>query len=338
MKITAILFDDACGALHVETGDNASGLCPLAATHAASTIALAQSAGLIGADPFTRERLWQRMQAVSAATAPPGEALAALDIALWDLAGNALGTPVHRAIGGFRTDMPALWLGAPGADPQASVAQARAAAEEGYAAFCDRFTGPAAQMPALAAALRQATGSDTYLAHDGQRRYTPIDALAVGRALQAQDYHWFKSPLAAGDAAGLRRLAAALDLPILDGIAGPAAQRGMSQLAAEQAADLLAIQVWQCGGITGALKLARLAEAFGMHCEFEPSDVNGDELVRAQLMGAVRNAQFFAVEHDANNMRSRGRLGVTAGRARVPETPGMGWSHVFSPLVAGAAT
>jgi L-alanine-DL-glutamate epimerase-like enolase superfamily enzyme len=334
MKITAFHYHELSGMLRIDSDGGARGACPLSAAHAASAIALAQSAGLTGADPFLRERLWQGMQATQA----PDEALAGLDIALWDLAGNALGLPVYRVIGGFRADMPALWLGAPSADAQAIVAQVRKAVQLGYVAFCDRFTGPAAQMPAVAAALREATGSHTYLTHDSQRRYTHIEALAVGRALEAQDYHWFKSPLAAGDADGLRRLAAALDLPILDGVTGPSAQRGMSQLAATQAADQLAIQVWQCGGITGALKLARLAEAFGLHCEFQPSTMNGDELVRAQLMAAVRNAQFFAIDHDLNVGRLHPAVRFDDGRIHVPKAPGMGWDHVFSPSTAGAAT
>ena len=324
MKIIAIDYDDTSGMLRIDSDAGAQGACPLEAATGSAAVGRAQAAGLIDADPFQRERLWQRMQAAQAT----GEALAALDIALWDLAGKALELPVFRVIGGFRTDMPALWLGAPSTDPQAIVAQARAAATAGYAAFCDRFTGPAAQVPTLAAALRTAAGSDTYLAHDGQRRYTPIDALAVGRALQTLDYHWFKSPLAVGDVVGLRRLAADLDLPILDGMTGAGAQRGMSQLAAMQAADQLAIQVWRCGGITGALKLARLAEAFGLQCEFEPSGMHGDELVRAQLMAAVRNAAFFSIEHDANGGRSHTLLRVTNGRVSIPETPGMGWNRV----------
>jgi L-alanine-DL-glutamate epimerase-like enolase superfamily enzyme len=319
MNIRSISYDDARGDLHIDA-DDAHGICPCSPETARRAIELAAAADLTGADPLRREQLWQRL--TGAAAFEP--AVAALDIALWDLAGRAHGLPVFRVIGGFRTDMPVLHIGAPTHDPDAALAQARAAVAAGARAFCDRFTGPPARVASLAARMRAAVGDDVFLMHDGQRRYDRRQALAVGRALTAHDYHWFRAPLAAGDAEGTRRLAAALDVPILDGVGGSAALRAMAGLAATQAADLLAVHVRTCGGITGALKLARMAEAFGLHCEFEPDehahplDRRADAVARAHLMAAVRNAQFYAVVDDEPPL-------LVDGAVSVPTAPGMGW-------------
>src|SRR5688572_10769619 len=106
---------------------------------------LEQCAGtLIGKNPFRIEAIWQ--EAYIAWFYPPGRekthALGALDLALWDIKGKALGLPVHELLGGTARDYCECYAtgGArpPGAQPGAAVSlkeRARATMEAGYRAF-----------------------------------------------------------------------------------------------------------------------------------------------------------------------------------------------------------
>ena len=64
---------------------------------------------LEGADPLNTERFWDlsaRAVPAGSQTSPPARALSALDIALWDLKAQAAGLPLHRLLGGHRTEVP----------------------------------------------------------------------------------------------------------------------------------------------------------------------------------------------------------------------------------------
>ena len=252
--------------------------------------------------------------------------LAAVDIALWDLAGKALSLPVFLVIGGFRERFPAMLVGALTNNIKAIVAEASAAAARGFIAYCDRFAGSVSETVLMAERLRASIGPDMHLVHDGRRRYSASDAAAVGRALQAHDYLYVKAPLATADLAASKALAALLDVPILDNAFGPAPVRSASQLVAAQAIDLVNISLLHNGGLTGALKLARMAESFGLMCEIESDDGCGG-FACAQLMAALRNAYFFAVDRIdwQSPVLATQSLRVTAGAVDAPTRPGLGF-------------
>ncbi len=324
MNIAFIRHDTLAQTLHIHTDSGIAGVCPGVDAPTARQISALFAPLLIGQNPFEREQLWQAMFHATAAKHVPYGSLANVDIALWDLAGKALNLPVFRVIGGFRERFPAMRIGAITDSIEIVIAEASAAAASGFIAYRDRFVGDADSVATMAKRLRAAIGPDVHLAHDGQRRYNAAAALAVGRALQAHDYLYIKAPLAAADVSTLKTLAAALDLPILDNAFGPAPVRAASQLVAAQAIDLLNISLPHCGGITGALKLARMAEAFGLMCEFEADDGCGG-FARAHLMAATRNAYFYAVDP----------LGWQAPRSAAAPSPQVAQGYVHAPAAAG---
>lgn len=325
IKITDIKIHQPVGLLRLIADTDLEGWCLGVDLGAAQQIQGLYRDLLVGESPVERERLWQAMRERTAPDCPAPPAWAYVDVALWDLAGKSLGLPVFRVIGGFRDRVPAVKVGQPRDQVEAVVDEALQAQEEGFPAYKDAYAGSVQGMVELARRVREAVGPDMYLAHDGRERYDQAQALRVGRALQEQDYHWFEDPLPGADTLGLQKLAAALDIPIL-GRPSPPALRSASQMAALQAVDMLKAGVPLSGGITDGIKIARLAEAFGLHYELAPDGRMGG-FVHAHLMGATANSYFFATGRAGSQGQEtilRNPLQVDQGTLSVPKEPGLG--------------
>lgn len=247
-----------------------------------------------------RERLWRDLRAAAAGSDPAG--LAGADIALWDLWSKALRLPLYRAIGGFRTEIPACLSGEAACDTDDAPAEAAGAVRDGYRGYrvMGTVTPIGAKAPAAVRkrvldavrAVREAVPADFPLLYRGVPVGGHLEALAIGRALDEAGYTWFEDPLPGADGEALGRLAAELDTPVLTTVGGPDAARQAAAHLSRQSADLIRVCIADVGGITEALKIARAAEAFGVNCEIDPDDGNGG-FAAAGLMGAVRNAMFL---------------------------------------------
>jgi L-alanine-DL-glutamate epimerase-like enolase superfamily enzyme len=326
MRITSLCFLASSGLLRLITDGGLEGWCPSVPVELQNSVLELFSDLLVGQSPIDRERLWQAMVERATQRGRTDALWGYVDVALWDLLGKALNQPVFRLIGGYRDRVPVAKRGQALDDLPAVVHEATLAQKEGFLGYLDRFGGSVKDTATLARHLREAVGPDFYLMHDGQRRYAPAEALSVGRALQAQDYHWFESPLQSADGPGLKRLAEALDVPVLDGVTGHTALLATAQLIGAQAVDMTKVSVPASGGITDALKIARLAGAFGNHCEFE-FDATMGGCVHAHLMGALNNACFFRAERSGPQSGGPGfasTLCVEGGYLALPTEPGLG--------------
>jgi L-alanine-DL-glutamate epimerase-like enolase superfamily enzyme len=191
-----------------------------------------------------------------------------------------------------------------------------------------------AGMCQVAPAVRQAVGPDFYLMHDCVQRYTLPEALRVGRCLEEQDYYWFEEPLRDFDLMGLKKLSAALDLPIAAAEYLPGTIYSTAQLLAQQAVDIVRASVPWRGGITDLIKIARLAEAFGVPCEITSvGAMHG--FVHAHVLGAIKNGTFFEGWHlgsQGGEPLIKNPLILADGYLPVPQAPGLGveldWGEV----------
>ncbi len=241
---------------------------------------------LIGQDPFRTEYLWQRMYRTS--IYPAGRerlmAVGALDCALWDLKGKALGQPVYQLLGGRARDHVECYRSFGGLQRGQAKQQARKTIDEGYRAI--RFhTVPTADntlfdarrmidlFVAISAELREGVGKDGDFILDAHTRFdfaevarlcdlvAPYAPLFVEDPLHTiDDYTMFAAlrrrvtvPLAAGEQFGELRDG---NLPLVE--------RGLI--------DYLRTSIPNCGGITAYRKLAVLCEAHsvGMVPHFTP--------------------------------------------------------------------
>src|SRR6266516_2061298 len=175
---------------------------------------------VIGTDPFDVERLAWNVQV--AEYGRPGEiamsALAAFEVACWDLVGQALGVPVWKLLGGqFRTRVPAYANGwyQTERDPEAMADAARAVVERGYRALkLDPFGAASGGLTReelrfverIVVAVRQAVGPDVELMLEMHGRFTPSAAAQIGRTLEELEPAWLEEPIPPENPAALRRV------------------------------------------------------------------------------------------------------------------------------------
>jgi L-alanine-DL-glutamate epimerase-like enolase superfamily enzyme len=326
MKITDLKIHLPAGLLRLITDQGPEGWCLGVDAHSANLIQATCRQALIGQEAHDRERLWQELVRLDRFAYLPHAVRGYVDVALWDLAGKAAGLPVCRLIGGFRQRVPVYKSGGnlPAVDDFArDAAQAR---EEGFFGYKDHCYGGAAVMAEVARAARRAVGPDFHLMHDCVQNYTYIDALRVGRVLEECEYTWFEEPLRDFDLMGLKKLSAELEVPVAAAEYLPGTAFSTSQLVAQQAVDIVRASIPWRGGITDLLKIARLAEAFGLNCEVTSVGVMHG-FAHAQVLGAIRNCRFFEGWRPGSlggEPLIRNPLCIAGGYLEVPAGPGLG--------------
>lgn len=259
---------------------------------------------LIGHDPFDRERLWQDLVHWQRGSAGQltDRALAVIEQALWDLAGRALNTPVYKLLGAYRDKVPAYGSTMCGDElkgglstPDEYAAFAVKLVQRGYKAIkLHTWMPPVSFAPSVAmdikacAAVREAVGPDVALMLDGYHWYSRSDALTIGRALERLNFAWFEEMMNEQSIASYAWLANQLDIPIV----GPESISGKHHSRADWvqagACDILRAGVPGVGGITPTMKVAALADAFGMNCE-----VHGNGAANLAVTAAIKNCEWY---------------------------------------------
>ncbi len=244
---------------------------------------------LVGEDPMFRERIWRMLweRQRLALDRLSDKVLAAVDMALWDLAGRYLNQPVYKLLGAFRTKVPAYASTMCGDDlegglntPEAYAEFALKCKERGYTAFkLHTWQPPMPGAPdpkrdvAACAAVREAVGPDMKLMIDPYHYYTRQQAYYLGRELEKLDFYWIEEPMAEHSTSSYVWLADQLDIPVV----GPETAEGKMFTRAEWivrgASDMSRVGVRDVGGITPMMKIVHLCESFGVQVESHGSDI-----------------------------------------------------------------
>lgn len=259
---------------------------------------------LVGEDPLMREKLWMALEHWQRGSAGQltDRALAAIEQALWDLAGRALGQPVYKLLGGYRDKVPAYGSTMCGDElpgglstPEEYAAFAEKLVARGYKAIKlhtwmppVRFAPDPAMDIKACAAVREAVGPNIELMLDGYHNYSRTDALRIGRALEKLNFAWFEEMMNEQSMSSYAWLADQLDIPILgpETLSGKHYSRGDWVRAG--ASDILRAGVPGVGGITPTMKVAHLAESFGMNCE-----VHGNGAAALTVCAAIKNTRWY---------------------------------------------
>ncbi len=230
---------------------------------------------LIGSDPLDHAVLLDTLLHEFVKLGPEGAltgALAALDIALWDLKGKLLGQPVYKLLGGaWRTGLPFYAsIGGNGArtvDEVLHVVETRL--KDQPAAVKIRFdadrTQPDLDIPgdiAKARAVRRLVGDAFPLAFDANNGYTVGGAVRVGRVLEELGYWWFEEPVQHYHLKAMGEVARRLDITVSAG----EQTYTLSGIADLIAAGVRMVQpdIVKMGGVTGLMRCAALAHAHGV--------------------------------------------------------------------------
>lgn len=289
---------------------------------------------LIGRDPADRRALWKAMRAPLSGR-PGGqivEALSAIDIALWDIAGKAAGEPVHKLLGGMgRTEVAAYASSINWLDDGTVEAEVASALKAGFREIKVKLGHPLRDAIARAKLVRRLAGDDIALYVDANWAYDVDDALVVGRALADLGYGFFEEPIAPHDRAGYRRLAQHLPIRLAAGESDYVAAEALDMLQ-ERSLGLIQPDVTRSGGITETWRIAELAACF--NTAYAPHvGWSGALCVAAslQLAAAAESFRTFECMVYANPLRDAFTHPIVGegsqlvdGRLAIPQGPGLG--------------
>ncbi|WP_255950236.1 mandelate racemase/muconate lactonizing enzyme family protein [Streptomyces odontomachi] len=280
---------------------------------------------LTGHDSRAIEGAWRTMYDGTRATmVGPITALglAAVDLALWDLRCLRAGEPLWRVAGGHRPAVPAYdtergWLQLAEGELVAGALQAR---EQGFSGVKIKIGKPTAgEDAARIGAVRDAVGPGMEIMVDANQAFTPAEAVRRAARLEPFDVGWFEEPLPADDVAGHERLAASTAIPVAVGESMYSLAHFREYLQ-RGAAGIVQPDVSRIGGITPWLKVAHLAEAFGV-------DVCPHFLmeIHVSLTAAVPNGRLVEYIPQLRAVTTR-QLTIADGFAHAPREPGLGIS------------
>ncbi len=220
---------------------------------------------LIGEDPFNIERLHQLMfQAMRRAV----NARTALDFALWDIKGLALGVPVYQLLGGACRPGALCHGFVEREEPPAMAARIEELAAEGWTWFKTKIGFGVQDDVAWYRQLRELVSDDIKFQLDGNTGYTLAEAVPALTRLEALGgVALFEQPVRYLDE--MAQLAARLSTPLQadEATSGP---RSVYEIARERAAHVLHFKLHRYGGLLPAAKMAAVAEAAGLEISIAP--------------------------------------------------------------------
>jgi len=228
----------------------------------------------IGRSVFGVEKLWHDVLRNEFMHSPIiNSAAAALEMAMWDVAGKALGRPVYELLGGKVHDVLPAYANAwyvVGKTPAEIGAAAKAAAAKGYRGlkfdpFEDAGREPdkasIRRAAAIVEAVRAGVGPDVDLMIDAHGRFSPGAAIAVARELEPYDLFWFEEPCDPENAASLAAVGRNMKTRLATG-ERCTSRAGMVNLLETHEVDVLQPDIIHVGGIMESKKIAAMADAY----------------------------------------------------------------------------
>jgi galactonate dehydratase len=263
---------------------------------------------LVGGDPFNVEMFGWNVRRGDYGR--PGDvvasAAAALEIACWDLIGQALGEPVYRLLGGkVRDRVPAYangWYQSE-RDPDAFAALAQRVLDRGYRAMkVDPFGSAFGEISAaerrlsidIVAAIRERIGPDIGLMIEMHGRFTAGQAATLAKDLEPMRPTWIEEPVPPENAAALRRVRSATHLPIATGERIHAIEDVLPFLELG-VVDVVQVDLTHFGGLLPMKNLAAMVDAH--YLTMAPHNVCGPVGTMANIHLAIATPAFRILEH-----------------------------------------
>ena len=226
---------------------------------------------LVGQDPFNIEKLWDDMFWRVRGFGRKGvaiEAIAAVDVALWDLKAKALDLPLHRLLGPFAESVPGYGSGGWTHYTQEElVAEMMLYVEQGFPRVKMKvgknFGQSEREDIARVEAVRKAIGDEIELYVDANWAYSAKQAIRMAKVFEELDVGWFEEPVIADDIDGLRRVRESTPIPIASGELEHT-KFGFRELIARGGVDIAQPDIGRVGGITEWMKASQLAHAFNL--------------------------------------------------------------------------
>jgi len=273
---------------------------------------------VVGADPFRIEALWRDVYGSGYSLRPDPTlvgVLSAIEMALWDIAGKALGKPVHELLGGrvherlraytylypHDGDAADVYL-----DPELAAARAAQYAALGFTALKFDPAGPYTTLdprqPSLEEldrserylrAVREAVGGRCDLLFGTHGQFTTSGAIRLARRLEPYDPLWFEEPTPPEMPEEMARVARATSIPIATG-ERLATKYEFARVLQTGAASILQMNLGRVGGLLEAKKIAAMAEVH--YAQVAPHLYCGPVVGAANIQLALCSPNFLLLE------------------------------------------
>lgn len=323
--------------VEVETSDGIVGIGEALARNGAAGYARFISDALvprlIGQDAQDRRRLWKLMR--STLTGRPGgqivEAIAAIDIALWDIAGNAAGVPVHKLLGGMGRERVRAYASSINWLDDATVeAEVAHVLKLGFNEIKVKLGRDVPQAIERARLVRR-LAPDALLGVDANWAYDLPEAMQVGRALADLGYDFFEEPIVPQDRKGYCQLARHLPIRIAAGESDFVASEALESLS-DRSLGMIQPDVTRSGGITETWRIAELAAAhnvaYAPHVGWSGGICVAASLHLAAAAESFRSFECMVFDNPLRTALCQPLVGDSTqledGQLRVPQSPGLG--------------
>jgi len=279
---------------------------------------------IVGEDPFNIENIWQKMLVSTMGngmTGTPGSgAMNAIDMALWDIKGKALDTPVWNLLGGKVRDRIRAYGHAK------TPERALELTAQGLTAI---KTGGVHRVADQVENIRKAVGDQIDIMVDahGPPWHNTKDAIIVGKSLEQFNLLFYEDPVPPDNMDALKRVQDNVDIPIAAG------ERhshiwGVRRLIEEEIVDVIQPDTGRIGGISQMMKIAAMAEAHYISVAPHSGSLGPiAEYAAIHILAAIPNALILERVHDDVPVRyelTQPHLETIDGYIEVPNLPGLG--------------
>ncbi|MBV9812778.1 MAG: hypothetical protein JO326_08500 [Acetobacteraceae bacterium] len=316
--------------LRVDTDAGITGCVKTNRGDAVASLVKRRFKALIGEDALLTERLWHRIWEIDRVEEMQLHSLALVDLAAWDLKSRAANMPLWRMLGGNDSKVPAYASTVTWDTMDEYERHIKECVDEGFTAFKLHAWGDAKEDAKLSRNLRKWTGPDAVLMFDGSAGWDYVTSLWFGRVLEECGFYWYEEPMREFELRSYAKLCDALDIPVLACETSDGCHWNAATWIQDGALDMMRTNPNMKGGLTGALKIAHLAESHGMKAQ-----VHGQGHAHAHLCGAIPNNDYYE-ELVISSQQIRGLknksnpLVIEGGVLTVPDEPGLGYTPDWS--------
>lgn len=301
---------------------------------------------LIGESPMYSELLWEKMYngsrwkpALERGHSQPSEArrgvtleaIAGVDIAIWDVKAQALGVPVYHALGAVRDSVRGYGSGgwAPGDEAEHEMAGYTA---KGFTAVKMRVVGhdgfSIENTVRRVKAARRGIGKDVELMVDAHGSLDVSTAIRLARELEPYDIAWFEEPISPDDHPGLADVRRSTVIPIATG-EREFTRFDFEDLFNHRALDIAQPDVARAGGLTEIRRIAAMASAKGIR--LAPHAWGSGVLFAASIHVAMSSPNCHILEVSQGYMPMMNELfnepyDIRDGTVHAPQSPGLGFT------------
>jgi L-alanine-DL-glutamate epimerase-like enolase superfamily enzyme len=281
---------------------------------------------LLGKDPAYPKRiradLWRGLE-YAGVQGIAQFAIAAADIAIWDILGKAAGMPVYKMIGANADRMPVYnmcgWYYENDNDLSQFKRQIADACDEGFHAVKikvgrDSLDDDIRRIEAA----REIAGKDRPIMVDANQKFNVNEAIRRGKIYQQMGCYWLEEPIAPYDHAGYAKVADELDIRIATG-ENEYTKFSCVDLISRHGVDVIQPDNRRAGGLTEWMEIGAIADGFGLELAS-----HGGGPTNLHMLLAMPNAIYMETGSLKGEGSSVERPRMADGAVLAPETPGMG--------------